>query len=450
MKQLDDSLQDVSTGVSQIDPAAVVRDRVEQNTTNTAIGLVARPDNTEVLAWGTLWAQNQGHAVFLTYTSACDEEVLEFADGLGATVVDPESDETDPELLRQQLVAAAHEDGYEHVFVNRDIMSSNHVGDGELRQDGHVDTGEATTPECLVAIPAYNEAGTIGDVVGDCQAVADEVLVIDDGSDDETAVRAESAGATVVEHAQNQGYGAALQTAFEEADVRKADHLVIIDADGQHDPADIPQLIEAQQESGAELAIGSRFTGDGDTDAPLYRRLGLGVVNALTNLSMGVIRPRSRVRDTQSGFRAYDRTAIESLAVSDEIGDRMSASTDILYHAQHNDFDIEEVGTTITYEVEDASSHNPLDHGLTLVKNILFTIERKRPMTVLGVPGFASALTGIGFSYWTLSNFLNSGTFPVGLALVSSVFMLGGVFACFTGIILHALNTQVVHRLEET
>jgi len=151
------------------------------------------------------------------------------------------------------------------------------------------------------------------------------VLVIDDGSSDDTVLLAKEAGATVIEHEENGGYGAALRTAFREANRRRADHLVILDGDGQHDPSDIPGAVDVQGD-GADIVIGSRFAEGSETELPLYRRFGLAVVNALTNLSMGVlVRSKSRVGDTQSGFRTYNREAIESLSEDPSIGSGMSA-----------------------------------------------------------------------------------------------------------------------------
>ncbi|MFC6721133.1 glycosyltransferase family 2 protein [Natrialbaceae archaeon GCM10025896] len=90
---------------------------------------------------------------------------------------------------------------------------------------------------------------------------ADEVLVVDDGSVDETRQQARTAGAMVLSHDENQGYGATLGTIFEYASHCNAAHLVIIDADGQHDVTDIPDLIRTQQETGVEIVTGSRFSG---------------------------------------------------------------------------------------------------------------------------------------------------------------------------------------------
>lgn len=213
--------------------------------------------------------------------------------------------------------------------------------------------------------------------------------MVDDGSDDETTAQARQAGATVIER-DHRRYGAALKTVKQ----YDSERIVILDADGKHDPSDIPRLVKTQQETGANLVIGSRFTDVAETDTPLYRRFGLAVVNVFTNLSYDPVRPPSWIHNTQSGFRTYDQTAIASLTADDRIGDRMSASTDILYHAYINDWAIAEVGTEITYDVDDASSRHPMSYGVTLVRNILRTIEQERPVTVLGIPAFLLVMLG--------------------------------------------------------
>jgi hypothetical protein len=221
---------------------------------------------------------------------------------------------------------------------------------------------------------------------------------------------------------------------------------VVLDGDGQHEPEDVPRLVERQRETGSELVIGSRFVDGAEADVPLTRRVGLSVINVLTNISLGIVRPGSRIRDTQSGLRAYSREAIESLAADDDVGSGMDASTDILYHAHHRGYTIEEVDTTVYYDVDDGSTHNPLAHGLALLHNIVKTVEAQRPVTVLGVPGIVATVIGAGFGYWTLLNYFNTGSFPYGLAIVSTFFVLAGIFSTFTGIILHSLNRRLMNR----
>jgi glycosyltransferase involved in cell wall biosynthesis len=296
---------------------------------------------------------------------------------------------------------------------------------------------------CLVAIPAYNEAGSIAGVISRTEPHADEVLVVDDGSSDDTATRAREAGATVIQHDYNKGYGGALKTAFVESKRQNVSHLVIIDGDGQHDPADIPQLVAHQRASKADIVIGSRFTGRRRSDIPPYRRFGLWIINVLTNASMGIVRSESWIGDTQSGFRAYGERAIDSLATDSAIGQGMNASTDILYHSQRRRYEIDEIDTVVSYDVENASSQNAISHGLDLVSNILQTIERDHPISSLGLPGVIGTFIGLLFAYWTIFDYVRFEVFPLGLAMTSVFFTLAGVFACFTAIVLHSLNTHL-------
>jgi glycosyltransferase involved in cell wall biosynthesis len=423
------------------------------------VGFVASGGSGDSLAGAILRANRRNYEVFVINDGGSESaESVQFAEMLGATLIHLGASQTSRDAVRQRLGVEARKHGCSSVLVHFDTTKYIDYDRSESRIEGEIFLTEATTVEenadtaatldVLVAIPAFNESGTIASVVEQTLPVVDAVLVVDDGSTDETVVRAEEAGATVVVHDRNRGYGGAIQAAFREARARGAQHLVLIDADGQHNPSDIPKLVRAQQEYGTELVIGSRFVDGGTTDAPAYRRVGLSIVNVMTNLSLGTVFSKSYIQDTQSGFRAFNRTAIESLASSNKISNGMSASTDILYHAHASGFDIKEVGTEITYDVESASSHRPIEHGMALVENILQTVERQRPMTVLGVPGFLSALIGLGLAYWAISNFVSTGALSVGATVMSSVLILGGIFTCFTGIILHALNTQVVHHLE--
>lgn len=308
--------------------------------------------------------------------------------------------------------------------------------------DGDHEAGGATV---LAALPAYDEAATIGDVVSVARRVSDAVLVVDDGSDDETRARALAAGAFVVSHDGNRGYGAALQTIFTHADEVGVDHLVVLDGDGQHDPADIPRFVETQLDSGAEIVVGNRFGPTAETEIPLYRRAGLSVVNLLTNLSLGIARSDSRITDTQSGFRAYDSRAVRSLAAGTEIGERMGVSTDILYHARRRDYDVAEVGTTIRYDEEATSSYHPLVHGYMLVANVLRIVRWERPLLALGVPGGLLAVFGLGASVVLVDQFVHSGTFRWLGAFVALAIVLLGVLAIFNGIVLHSLRLFEEH-----
>lgn len=422
------------------------------DTDKPAVGVIVESKSGEDVARAILRAQQQNHPVLVTHYGTPDAEAIQFAEQLDAHVVHPEPAEPTEDYLRQTLVEVARSLSLPGLIVHSDLntrvdyaASADALTDGDFIVEARSarKSSLSPVPEVLVGIPAYNEGDSIAAVVRSVREYTDDVVVVDDGSDDDTAAQAREAGATVVEHETNQGYGAALKTVFKTADRYDAQRLVIIDADGQHDPADIPTLVEQQDESGANIVIGSRFTEDATTDASLYRRFGLFVVNVCTNLSLGVARSQSWISDTQSGFRAYDRTAIESLANDDSIADRMSASTDILYHAHSEDYEVAEVGTEITYDVEDASSRHPVKHGVNLIMNLLRTVEHERPITVLGIPGLLAILVGVGFGYWTFANYIATDTFPIGLAVMTTFFGLAGGFASFTAIILHSLNTHL-------
>ena len=263
--------------------------------------------------------------------------------------------------------------------------------------DNRTITDQPAQSSVIAGIPAYNEASSIASVSLAVAEHVDEVVVVDDGSSDETVEQATSASATVIQHEENKGYGAALASLFGYANERDADHLIILDGDGQHDPDDVPELLREQKSSGAEIVIGSRFVGTKENETPLYRKVGLAIVNSMTNLGFRFSRSPLRIADTQSGFRAYDKTAIQSLAARDEIGTGMDASLGILFHAAGEDFSVEEIPTTVDYDVEDPNSHHPITHGLTLVKRILVEMVKQSRRATIGLTTIALGVLGFLF-----------------------------------------------------
>jgi len=171
------------------------------------------------------------------------------------------------------------------------------------------------TPTCsyLAVVPAYNEEGTVARVVASIheQAPGFDVVVVDDGSTDATAERAERAGAKVVRHPFNLGIGGAVQSGFTYALENGYDRLVQIDADGQHDAAEVHKLIEAMDaDRGVDMVCGSRFlTEESDYIAPISRRTGIHIFAFLLSRFVG-----QSVTDPTSGFRLYNRRGISLFA----------------------------------------------------------------------------------------------------------------------------------------
>ncbi len=160
-------------------------------------------------------------------------------------------------------------------------------------------------------VPAYNEAHSIAGVVAELRATQPEfeIVVIDDGSTDETAAVARRAGAEVVQLPFNLGIGGAVQTGIEWARRRGCELAVQVDGDGQHDPRQIDRLLQPILAGNADVVVGTRFAGEGTYRPSVARRIGIGVFAGLVSLIV-----RQRVTDTTSGFRAMNERAIELFA----------------------------------------------------------------------------------------------------------------------------------------
>jgi glycosyltransferase involved in cell wall biosynthesis len=157
----------------------------------------------------------------------------------------------------------------------------------------------------LIVVPAFNEEASLPATLDELRQTAPEVdvLVVDDGSRDATAERARDAGIPVLVLPVNLGVGAALQTGFRYALEWDYDVAVQLDADGQHDPADLAALLRPIENGEVELTIGSRFvTGSGDYRAPLARGIGMALFSRLASMAVG-----RRLTDTTSGLRAYGK-----------------------------------------------------------------------------------------------------------------------------------------------
>ncbi len=194
-----------------------------------------------------------------------------------------------------------------------------------------------------VVIPAYNEASRIGPVVRSLSALADRVLVVDDGSADRTAEAAAEAGAIVLKHAINRGQGAALKTGTIAALRDGADVIVHMDADGQHDPADVDALVAPILDGRADAVFGSRFLGVSADGMPASRRLLLWAARQFSILVLGI---PSRFTDPQSGLRAMSAAAARNV---DFCQDRMAHCSEILRLIARSGFRSVEVPVKVTY-----------------------------------------------------------------------------------------------------
>lgn len=219
----------------------------------------------------------------------------------------------------------------------------------------------------IALIPAYNEETTIADVLTRTRPFVDGMIVVNDGSVDRTAQIARAHGATVVSHVINRGLGAAIGTGFAAAGRLHADVVVTLDADGQHDPAQIRTFIKAI-ENGADVVIGSRLL-TGFMGMPVHRRAAQVIGNLVTFCLFG-----AWVTDSQSGYRAFTRYALSKIEVRTN---RMEVSSELIAETKRNRLKLVEVPITAIYTDYSLSKGQNFFVGLkTLLKLVVRRLSR--------------------------------------------------------------------------
>jgi glycosyltransferase involved in cell wall biosynthesis len=213
----------------------------------------------------------------------------------------------------------------------------------------------------IAVIPAYNEVTRIADVVAQARPYVQGIIVVDDGSTDGTTEAAKKAGATVVVHPENCGPGAATMTGIEAARAMGADVLITLDADGQHDPRDIPSLLKPVQDGSADIVFANRF---GQRNRiPFIRRLFNGIGNFVTFAATG-----RWVRDSQCGFKVLGPRALKDVVL------RMSGfefCTEIVRESVQHRWRVAEVPIKVIYSEYTLAKGQSFAHGVKTALKIL-------------------------------------------------------------------------------
>lgn len=284
----------------------------------------------------------------------------------------------------------------------------------------------------VAVLPAFNEEIAIGSVVLRTRQYADRVIVIDDGSTDRTAQVAELAGAEVIRHSENRGKGAALKTGFESLNGESV--AVTIDTDGQHDPSEIPKLVEPILKGEADIVNGSRYINGNKKDTPFYRRIGQIVLDRATDLDSGL-----HITDSQSGFRAFAAFTRDAFRFNQS---GLAIESEMLVDAANAGLRIKEVEIGVRYDV-DGSSENPVSHGIKILVKVLQDMELNRPLYYFTAPGIVTSVVGIGLGLDFLRTFYHGGSLQFGPTLLMIMLTLVGSFMAFTGIILHSISRMI-------
>jgi len=291
----------------------------------------------------------------------------------------------------------------------------------------------------LAAIPCYNEEATIGSIVLKAKRHVDEVLVIDDGSIDETAKVAEEAGAVVIKHKENKGKAFGVKNAFRYALENDFDVVVTIDGDGQHDANEIPNLLKPIMESEVDMTIGFRF--GRFTEMPLWRKIGKRVLDYATGVGA------EKITDSQCGFRAFNRKAIESF-VPRLRGNGFSVESEQLVLAKDLELKIAEVRISCRYKNLKTSKKNPFSHGPSVLRYILWLVAERRPLLFIGVPGMVLILAGLLFGIKTISFYNAKNIFLISYALLSIFLLIVGTLAVLMSLLLNILP-HIIQRARE-
>lgn len=286
-------------------------------------------------------------------------------------------------------------------------------------------------------IPAYNEERFIGSVVLKTRRYVDIVIVIDDGSSDDTAEIAEAAGAIVVRHNSNRGKGAALNSGFQKARELNAEVVALLDGDGQHRPEDIPDVITPVVNGEADMVIGSRYL-TRTSEVPFYRKVGQHVVTFLTNTSSGI-----PATDSWSGFRAFSHHALECIHFREG---GWGVDPEFQFQARQHKLRVVEVPIVALYE--EKAKRNPLPHGIKTVNAILRLTGQHRPLLFFGGTGILIFFLGIIAGLWVFDRYTATQELAVGIALISVLLSVIGVVTFFTGISLHSIRGLILDYVQ--
>ncbi|MHA2289285.1 MAG: glycosyltransferase family 2 protein [Promethearchaeota archaeon] len=222
---------------------------------------------------------------------------------------------------------------------------------------------KVNNPLLSIVIPAYNEAISITDVILNIPEnllKQSEIIVIDDGSEDNTYDIAKKLNVVVIKHILNRGYGAALLTGFEAA---LGNFIVTIDADNQNKTTEIPNLIKPLLNNEADFVIGSRYLGEYYYSIPFLTKLGEKITYILLRIRYGI-----KILNSQSGFRAFNREILDSITPLRE--EKMAFTIEFLVKAIQKGYRVIEIPKTETKRKHGKSKVNRLVDGF----NILYTL----------------------------------------------------------------------------
>lgn len=291
----------------------------------------------------------------------------------------------------------------------------------------------------VAVVPAYNEELAIGSVVLETKKHVEQVIVVDDGSTDRTAEIAGLAGAVVLRLGQNYGKAQALMKGFDLARQNGFVAAVMLDGDGQHNPNELPSLISPILNGEADLVIGSRYL-QASNATPGYRRTGQRLLDVVTNMSTD-----QKVTDSQSGFRALSKEAMDSLDFESK---GFNIESDMIVHFSQKGLKVKEVPIGVHYDVAHKHTKNPLSHGVAVMGRVVKLVSQSRPLMMFGVPGFLLVLFGSIFGTASLLDVVLFNWTWLFQTMVAILLFIIGLVLCISALVLNSIS-ELLNKVTE-
>lgn len=253
--------------------------------------------------------------------------------------------------------------------IHRNIQSGKPYNENLVNLNQNIHSSNLIKKNIYVVVPAYNESKTIKSVIEELKDRNLNIIIIDDGSHDETYQIAENSlyrvNGTIYRHVLNRGLGAALKTGIDAALSNNADIIVTFDADGQHDPNDILNVCSPIIEGKADVVIGKRDF----KEMPLSKKFGNQIMNTLTRIFYGI-----HVNDSQSGLRAFNRKAAGFLDINSR---GYGVSSEIIGEIKKHDLKVEEVEIKTIYTDYSMAKGTNLNVGLKILFKLIIDLIKK-------------------------------------------------------------------------
>jgi len=274
-------------------------------------------------------------------------------------------------------------------------------------------------------IPAYNEEKTIGKVIKEARLILEsqgydsEILVVNDGSSDKTALKAKRAGAIVIDHNCNKGLAEAYRTGMRELLKLKPNFIVQTDGDGQYLAKDILKLLKPIISGKADLVLGSRFKGTIEK-MPLLKRLGNKAFSRVISSISGI-----KISDGQTGFRAF----IPEVASKINVGSDHTYTQEVILRAAKQNFKIKEIPIFFAKRIDGKSRlmSNPFEYAYRAIINLLRVYRDHQPLKFFGRTGLIVLIPGLLLGLYTIYQWLTQGFVgSVAKPVLSTLFVLLG------------------------